>query len=95
MSGEMTELQAMIQNTPRLTGLLRKFASRFPNDQALGQQLRKLTEPAPGLCELFDVLDLDGDGRITYRELGKAFRGKRKGSDSDLDPSAGCVCPDH
>ena len=29
--------------------------------------------------DLFDELDQDKDGEITMREVGKAFRGKRKG----------------
>ena len=33
----------------------------------------------PTAREVFELLDLDGDGVITMREVGKALRGKRKG----------------
>lgn len=35
-------------------------------------------EPEPTARDLFDALDLNGDGAVAYGEVRKAFRGKRK-----------------
>ena len=69
--------RAAIHGVPGLPAELWALVSQLSNEQAL-DHLQQLTSPAPR--ELFDALDLDKDGVISYPQLVKAFRGRRKGA---------------
>ena len=62
----------------------RKMGSNNSKEKELNEDLERIRKERIArerARDLFELLDLDGDhdGVITMREVGKAFRGKRKG----------------